>query len=90
MLLEVDMVRTLNLTTDVPPDRKVVITLPADVPLGLADIVVVVASHASPSGHTLGDLVRSEFFGMWRERGDIVDSEAFARRLRKEAWKRPE
>ena len=37
---------------------------------------------------TLGDLARSEFFGLWRDRADIADSAAFARRLRAEAWSR--
>ena len=84
------MVRTINLKVDVPSDRKVLITLPDDVPTGPADIVVVVAPHKTSAGHTLGDLARSEFFGMWRDRTDIDDDGEFARRLRKEAWKRSE
>jgi hypothetical protein len=88
MIWEVAMFRTISLTTQIPPDRKVLISLPDDVPPGLADIVVVVASRASPTGRTLGDLARSEFFGMWRDRTDIGDSVEFARRLRTEAWSR--
>jgi len=65
------MVKTINLTTDVPPNREVRITLPTDVPLGPAEIVAVVASRAAASARTLGDLLRSEFFGMWRDRPDI-------------------
>jgi hypothetical protein len=83
------MFRTINLTTDIPPDREVRIKLPDDVPPGLAEIVVIVASRAPTTGHTLGDLARSEFFGMWRDRTDIGDSVEFARRLRTEAWSRP-
>ena len=83
------MVKTVNLTADVPPNREVHIILPADVPVGPAEIVIVVASRASAPAHTLGDLRRSEFFGMWRERDDIGDSVEFARRLRAEAWSRP-
>jgi hypothetical protein len=86
--LEVVMVKTINLTADVPESREVRITLPADVPTGPAEIVVVVASHASAPARTLGDLMRSEFFGMWRDRADIGDSAEFARRLRAEAWSR--
>ncbi len=82
------MVKTFNFTADVPPNREVRITLPADVPPGLAEIVVVVASHASAASSTLGDLLHSEFFGMWRDRADIGDSVEFARRLRAEAWSR--
>jgi len=84
------MVRTINLVADVPPSRELHITLPADVPPGRADIVIVVASHAAAVGHTLGDLGRSEFFGMWRDRADIDDSVEFARRLRVHAWSRSE
>jgi len=82
------MVKTINLTADVPPNREVRIILPADVPLGPAEIVVVVASRAGVVARTLGDLKRSEFFGMWRDRTDIGDSAEFARRLRAEAWSR--
>ncbi len=82
------MVKTINLTTDVTPNREVRITLPTDVPLGPAEIVVVVASHAAAVTRTLGDLLRSEFFGMWQDRPDIADSAEFARRLRAEAWSR--
>ena len=82
------MVKTINITADVPPNREVRLTLPADVPVGPAEIVVVVASRAVAPARTLGDLARSEFFGMWRDRPDLEDSIAFARRLRAEAWSR--
>ena len=82
------MVRTINLTTEVPSDRKVLINLPDDVPAGMADIVVVVAPHASRRGPTLGELAHSEFFGMWAQRSDIGDSAEFSHTLRKEAWDR--
>ncbi len=81
------MVKTFSLTADVPPDRQVHLVLPDDVPTGPAEIVVVVASHAS-TVHTLKDLAQSPFFGMWRDRADIGDSAEFARRLRAEAWSR--
>jgi len=83
------MIRTISLTADVSPKREVRIVLPSDVPLGPAEIVVVVAPRSgSRVAHTLGDLARSEFFGMWRDRTDIGDSAGFARRLRAEAWSR--
>lgn len=81
------MVKTFSITADVPPDRGVRIVLPNDVPIGPVEIVVVVASR-SGSAQTLGDLARSPFFGMWRDRDDIGDSADFARRLRVEAWSR--
>jgi hypothetical protein len=89
MALEVTMFRTINLTTEVPLNREVRIKLPDDVPPGPAEMVVVIASQAPTTGHTLGDLARSEFFGMWRDRTDIDDSAEFARRLRRDAWSRP-
>lgn len=82
------MFKTINLTMDVPLNREVRIKLPDDVPPGLTEMVVIVASQAPTAGHTLGDLVRSEFFGMWRDRTDLGDSTEFARRLRKDAWSR--
>jgi hypothetical protein len=81
------MVRTINLTTDVPADHQVRITLPNDVPIGPAEMVIVVASRVATE-FTLGDLARSPFFGMWQNRTDISDSVEFARHLRAEAWSR--
>ena len=85
---EVNVVKTINLTVDVPETREMRIVLPEDVPVGPAEIVVVVASYVSGGLHTLGDLARSEFFGMWRDRADLGDSAEFARRLRDQAWSR--
>ena len=82
------MVRTVNLTTDIPASREIHITLPADVPLGPAEVVVVVSSSAPIMPSTLGDLLNSEFFGMWRDRTDIADSLKFAEELRSQGWKR--
>jgi hypothetical protein len=84
------MVKTITLETNIPPDREIKITLPSDIPLGPADIVVVVAPHAAAEGHTLGDLLASEFVGMWQDRDDIDDSADFARHLRETAWRRDE
>lgn len=82
------MIKTINLTTDVPLDRHVQILLPDDVPVGPAEFVIVVASHAPVPPKTLGDLAQSGFFGMWRDRNDIQDSAEFARELRERAWRR--
>ena len=83
------MITTLNLTTEVPLNRELRITLPGDVPAGPAEIVIIVAPQHRPAPHTLGDLLNSEFFGMWRDRDDIADSVEYARRLRAEAWSQP-
>lgn len=36
---------------------------------------------------TLGDLLKSDVVGMWRDRDDLGDSVEFARKLRDEAWR---
>lgn len=82
------MVRRVEISTDVPADREMRITLPNDVPVGPAEIVVLVNSTQENGTHTLGDLAGSEFFGMWKDRTDIGDSIEFAERLRRDAWSR--
>ncbi len=80
--------KTINLKTDIPVNRELHITLPADVPAGPAELVVVISSSNNAGTSTLGELAESEFFGMWRDRSDISDSGTFACDLRSEGWKR--
>jgi len=82
------MVRTVNINTDIPSNRELHILLPADIPTGPAEIVLVVSSSADSAASTLGEFADSEFFGMWRDRADIKDSFEFARDLRSQGWKR--
>jgi hypothetical protein len=82
------MVKTMNVNAEIPASRELLITLPNDVPIGPAEIVVVISPSSHSQASTLGDLADSEFFGMWRERTDLGDSVEFARNLRSEAWKR--
>ena len=82
------MVRSVNLNAEIPASRELHITLPADFPIGPAEMVLVVSSSAPAGSATLGDFLKSEFFGMWADRTDIGDSAQFARRLRTEGWKR--
>lgn len=82
------MVKTLAVTASIPEDRTVHLTLPDDVPVGPAEIVLVVVPRGQAISKTLGDLAQSEFFGMWRDRQDMEDSVEFARKLREEAWSR--
>lgn len=56
--------------------------------MGPAEIVLVVSSPVPAKNRTLGDFATSEFFGMWRDRTDIIDSVQFARQLRSDGWKR--
>lgn len=46
------------------------------------------ASSIIQSPGTFGDVLDTEFFGMWRERGDLPDSSVLARSLREQAWSR--
>ena len=82
------MVRTISLHTDIPNNRELRIMIPADVPTGPAEVVVVISTQGVSRKKTFGDLLDSEFFGMWRDRADIKDSASFARQLRNEGWKR--
>jgi hypothetical protein len=84
------MLKTLHLITEIPPDREVRIVLPDDVPVGPAEVSLTLRPVAGAAARTLGDLAQSEFFGIWKDRTDIIDSAAFARQLREEAWKRPQ
>jgi hypothetical protein len=81
-----DMVRTVSLSARIPENKELHIVLPADVPAGPAEIVLVVSSAGQPRSSKLGDLADAEFFGIWRDRADIGD--AFAQDLRKQGWKR--
>jgi hypothetical protein len=82
--------RTVQIDAEIPTSREIVIRLPDDVPPGMAHIVLAVTSEESaPSPRrTLGDLLRSDLFGLWADREDITDSAEFARDLRTEAWQR--
>jgi hypothetical protein len=82
------MIKTINLNAEIPLSRELHITLPPDVPVGPAEIALTVWSPSHQPARTLSDLARSEFFGMWRDRDDLRDSAAFARRLRSEGWSR--
>lgn len=83
------MVTTVNLSAEIPENRELRITLPGVVPPGPAEIVVVVSPRSQLAASTLGELLASEFFGMWRDRSDITDSLQFAHQLRAEGWQRP-
>ncbi len=83
------MRRSITLRTEIPPSRELRITLPDDVPTGTASIVIRFAPSTTSTAVTFGDLLNSEFFGVWRDRTDIPDSVGFARDLRSKSWKRP-
>ena len=82
------MLKTLILNTEIPANRELRITLPEDVPTGSAAIIVTVSFPGPSTALTFGDLLSSEFFGMWRDRADIEDTLEFAGKLRSMGWKR--
>lgn len=81
--------KTIACKVVVPPDRQLRILVPEDVPLGPAEIVVVIVPEAVPEKRgTAGDLLRSPLFGIWKDRTDIGDSVEYARKLRAKAEQR--
>ena len=82
------MTYTVNITTDIPANRRVELVLPPGVPAGEADLVVVVVPRAPSHGRMGKDLLTSEVFGMWADRTDLPDSEEYALQLRDRAWRR--
>ena len=84
------MTHTLRLEATIPDDRRVAFTLPDEVPVGEAEVILVVVSKAERRRSTGKDLLESEAFGMWRDRTDLGDSAEAARELRERAWKRAE
>jgi hypothetical protein len=84
-------VTTLNISSEVQVDRRLEIQIPKHVPLGPAEVVVVIfpeKPRAARKPLTAGELLRSPLFGLWKDREDIGDSLEFARRLRAEAEQR--
>jgi len=80
--------KTVTVQADISPGHELRVVLPDDVPTGRHTIVLVIdeQAHDAPQGlrlRTLGDLLDSEFFGMWADRDDISDSATFARDLRR-------
>jgi len=82
------MITSFTTEVEITTSRKIYITLPVDIPIGPAKLSVEISTQEDKQAKTLGDLLRSEFFGMWRARTDIDDSVTFARQLRENAWQR--
>jgi hypothetical protein len=85
---EAAAMKTVTIHTDIPESREVRVQLPDDVPSGPAELVIVIGQGDTAPAGTLGDLLSSEFVGMWSDRADIQDSAEFARQLRHQAWAR--
>lgn len=82
------MIQTFDMTAEITETRKISITLPQNTPIGLVKLHVQITSVNETQSHTLGDLLNSDFFGMWQDRLDIKDSRLFAKELRQTAWDR--
>jgi hypothetical protein len=80
------MTRTVQLTTEIPASREIVLRVPGDFPTGWARVLLETLSRNR--ARTLGELAKSEYFGIWKDRSDIEDSRSFARDLRRRAWSR--
>ena len=79
---------TFTLEVEIPASHELRLILPRDLPVGPARISITSNIERSNQQNTLGALLRSEFFGMWGDRAEIVDSVKFARQLRRRAWSR--
>ena len=84
-------VTTLSIRSEVRADRRLAIQIPRDIPLGPAEVVIVIFPEKPGTARkplTAGDLLRSPLFGLWKDREDIENSLEFARTLRAEAEQR--
>jgi hypothetical protein len=81
--------KTIACKVVIPSDRQLHLVVPEDVPPGPVEVVLVIAPDIQPEqGLTAGDLLRSSLCGIWKDRTDIGDSLAYARKLRTEAeWR---
>jgi hypothetical protein len=86
------IMKTLSIKTNIPPDRKLLVDMPKDIPIGPAEIVLVISSEKEASkvqkGMTARELLNSPIFGAWKDRKDITDSLEYARKLRLDAERR--
>ncbi len=64
--------KTVTTDGEVKPDRRLTVRMPKDFPLGPVRITVTTEPPTNtPKIRTFGDLMSSEFFGMFAERDDL-------------------
>jgi hypothetical protein len=80
--------KTATIKAIVPPDHRLVIQVPEEVPAGPAEVLVRPVEAPSLARGTGADLLASGLFGIWKDRADITDSIEFARELRRRAEQR--
>ncbi len=85
--------RTISIKANIPENHKLMVDIPEDLPIGPADVVVVIVPEigaVEKRGETAGDILKSPLLGMWKDRKDITDSLEFARKLREHSETRKE
>lgn len=80
------MIKALEFTTEITKEREIYVKLPDDVPAGPTKFLIFLMLPEQKTLNTLGDLLNSEFFGMWKDRTDVTND--YARQLRQQAWSR--
>ena len=81
------MTRTISMQVNVPLDRRLLIPVPQDVPVGPVQVIIIRLDRQAPAG-TAAEMVSSPLFGLWAGRDDIGDSLIYARQLRAQAERR--
>lgn len=62
------------LTTEIPPNRRLVLELPPETPIGPVEIVIRSVSEPIVAAIAAREVLASAMFGFWRDRDDIGDS----------------
>ena len=81
------MTRTISMQVDVPPDRRLFIPVPQEIPVGPVRVIIIRLDEKAPTG-TAAEMVNSSLFGLWAGRDDIDDSLVYAQQLRARAERR--
>jgi len=93
------MAHTIRFDARIGKSRKVEVTLPPDVPLGDAEVTLVVVpkkervrarkeAATNEEFRPIQELIDTGAAGIWAGRKDIADGAEYARELRRRAWKR--
>ncbi len=82
------MTRTISMQVDVPPDHRLLIPVPKNIPVGPAQVIIIIGLDRKRPAGTATEMVSSPLFGLWARRNDIDDSLAYARQLRVQAERR--
>lgn len=83
------MSKTLTLQGEIRPDYTLTVTLPDDMPIGPAQILVTAEMEEPTAIRTLGELANSEFFAMFADRDDLPTTNEDFREWRRKLWEPP-